>query len=126
MQFYGATQNLCFQVYGRKARQLYPWELEGVEPAENSALSSKGVGLRSMRGSVNWDTTSIHSEDTSFSDVLTLNPFRKTRIFEDEESVEDQYILNVQRAKYIRTWIVGNGVGLIFVIIFLAVPNLPR
>jgi len=122
MQFYGATQNLCFQVYGRRARQIYPWEL--VED-DGDAASSKAMGLNSMRGTINWDAESIHSVDTTYSEVLTLTP-RYPRIFEDEMAVEDQYVLNVQRARYIRTWIMGNLIGIIFVIIFLSVPNFPR
>jgi hypothetical protein len=121
MQFYGATQDLCFQVYGRKARQLYPWEL--VEEDHADAASSKAMGLNSMRGTVNWDAASINSVDTTFSEVLALTP-RNPRIFEDEIAVEDEYVLNVQRARYIRTWIVGNCIGIAFVIILLAVPNL--
>jgi hypothetical protein len=51
---------------------------------------------------------------------------RKSKVFEEEVPIEDEYVKKVQRARYIRTWIVATTIAAIFIAVFLGVPNLPR
>ena len=122
MQFYSATQDLCFQVYGREARQLYPWDLED----SNDDSSEKDVECGGKESS--------DLEFDAFSDTATAvsrsgssrTKLRKSKIFEDEIPIEDEYVKSVQKARYIRTWVVATVVACIFIAVFLGVPNLPR
>ena len=115
MQFYSATQDLCFQVYGRGARQLYPWDLEDDTSLEKDVESG--------------GKESSDFEFDALSDTATAvsrRKLRKSKIFEDEIPIEDEYVKRVQRARYIRTWVVATVVACIFIAVFLGVPNLPR
>jgi hypothetical protein len=47
-------------------------------------------------------------------------------VFEKEVPIEDEYVKKVQRARYVRTWVVATIIACIFVAVFLGVPNLPR
>jgi hypothetical protein len=114
MQFYSATQDLCFQVYGRRARQLYPWDLESTTTESEKKTSYQ------------FDPEIISTtEDTPRSSLMSMRSFRKSKIFEDELPIEDEYVKNVQRARYIRVWVVATIIAVIVVVVFLAVPNLP-
>lgn len=117
MQFYSATQDLCFQVYGRQARQLYPWDIE------DSAHRSSEDDLESGKESFDFDFDSI--SDKPPPSLRTIST-RKSKIFEDEVPIEDEYVKNVQKARYIRTWVVATSIACCFIAIFLGVPNLPR
>jgi hypothetical protein len=117
MQFYSATQDLCFQVYGRHARQLYPWDLEAISTNASSAEKD----LETQNGSQDFDFESVDGASRGGG----MRIFRKSRIFEEEIPIEDEYVKKVQKARYIRTWVVASTVAAIFITIFLAVPNLP-
>jgi len=125
MQFYSATQDLCFQVYGRGARQLYPWDLE--DPAHASSEKDLESGKDAGSDSFDWETI---NSDTNLSSpasaTFMVRSPRKSKVFEDEVPIEDEYVKKVQRARYIRTWVVASTIACIFITIFLAVPNLPR
>ena len=49
----------------------------------------------------------------------------RSKIFEEEVPIEVEYVKNVQRARYIRTWIVASVVAAVVIAAFLEVPNLP-
>jgi hypothetical protein len=117
MQFYSATQDLCFQVYGRHARQLYPWDLEAI--STNPTTAEKD--LETQNGSHDFDFESVDG----MSRAGRMRISRKSRIFEKEIPIEDEYVKKVQKARYIRTWVVATTFAAIFIAIFLAVPNLP-
>jgi len=126
MQFYSATQDLCFQVYGRRARQLYPWDLEDPDHVSTEKdLENRNTDILNAIDFENMST----AESASSSDTTANYSFRSLRtgkIFEDEVPIEDQYVKNVQRARYIRTWVVASVVAAAVIAIFLGVPNLPR
>jgi hypothetical protein len=125
MQFYSATQDLCFQVYGRHARQLYPWDLE--DPSHPSTEKDLESGKDSLSDVFDFDTSSTTDSTTPpTSPTFSIRTTRKSKIFEDEVPIEDEYVKNVQRARYIRTWVVATTVACIVVAMFLGVPNLPR
>lgn len=122
MQFYSATQDLCFQVYGRGARQLYPWDLE--DP--NGASAEKDVECgRKESSDFEFDALSDTATAVSRSGSSRMK-FRKSKIFEDEIPIEDEYVKKVQKARYIRTWVVGTVVACVIIAIFLGVPTLPH
>jgi hypothetical protein len=122
MQFYSATQDLCFQVYGRGARQLYPWDLE--DP--NGASSEKDVECgRKESSDFEFDALSDTATAVSRSGSSRMK-FHKSKIFEDEIPIEDEYVKKVQKARYIRTWVVGTVVACVIIAIFLGVPTLPH
>jgi len=120
MQFYSATQDLCFQVYGRRARQLYPWDLEGPYhlSTEEDLENRKADSLNAI------DFENMSTADSTSSP--SFRSLRTSKIFEDEVPIEDQYVKNVQRARYIRTWVVASMVAAAVIAVFLGVPNLPR
>ena len=125
MQFYSATQDLCFQVYGRSARQLYPWDLE--EPTHASSEKDLESGKDTSSDSFDWGTINSDSNLVSpTSATFMVRSPRKSRVFEKEIPIEDEYVKKVQRARYVRTWVVATTIACIFVAIFLGVPNLPR
>jgi hypothetical protein len=124
MQFYSATQDLCFQVYGRNARQLYPWDLEDPEhPSSEEDLES---GKDSSSDSFDWETIVSETNSNPTSERFLLKKPRKSKVFEDEVPIEDEYVKRVQRARYVRTWVVATTIAAVFIAIFLGVPNLPR
>src|SRR5579859_5064912 len=125
MQFYSATQGLCFQVYGRRVRQLYPWDLE--DPDHPS--TEKDLENRNNNSLESFDFDNMSTADSVLSPStanFSVREMRRSKVFEDEVPIEDQYVKNVQRARYIRTWIVASVVAAIVIVIFLGVPNLPR
>jgi hypothetical protein len=127
MQFYSATQDLCFQVYGRSARQLYPWDLE--DPAHASTEKDLESGKDSSSDSLDWETVASDTNSSPTSATFMLpspRSHRKSKVFEEEVPIEDEYVKKVQRARYIRTWIVATTIAAIFIAVFLGVPNLPR
>ena len=155
MQFYSATQDLCFQVYGRSARQLYQWDLETPdedvtrrEQPTNSDKESSIVPGSPRMGTVTseqrdgtagslstwtpeWEVTSAADTEASIvASVGDLNVTRlegirlgRSKIFEKEIPIEDPYVRKVQRARYVRVWVVATAIALVFIVIFLAVPN---
>ena len=127
MQFYSATQDLCFQVYGRHARQLYPWDLE--DSADGSDKRDIECGKDNISDSFDWETITSETISSPTSATFFVKPNRsprKSKIFEEEVPIEDEYVSKVQRARYIRTWVVASTIAAIFIAIFLGVPNLPR
>jgi len=120
MQFYSATQDLCFQVYGRKARQLYPWDLEDPDNTSTEKDLESG-GRESTSDTFEWDSVS----DKTGPSTMSRRSLKKSKIFEDEVPIEDEYVRNVQRARYIRTWVVATVIACVVVAVFLGVPNLP-
>jgi hypothetical protein len=134
MQFYSATQDLCFQVYGRSARQLYPWDIE--DPSHLSSEKDLEAGANSsadnFSDAIDWDAMTAVTADSktpvsspTSARFTSRNP-RKSKIFEEEVPIEDEYVKKVQRARYVRTWVVATAVAAIFIALFLGVPNLPR
>ena len=125
MQFYSATQDLCFQVYGRRARQLYPWDLEDQENPSTEKDPKNGKNK-----SLDWfafeNMSAADSPPSPSTATFSIRSTRKSKIFEDEVPIEDQYVKNVQRARYIRTWVVASLVASIIIAVFLGVPNLPK
>ena len=125
MQFYSATQDLCFQVYGRSARQLYPWDLE--DPAHVSSEKDLESGKDTSSDSFDWETINSDTNLVSpTSSTFKVRSPRKSKVFEKEVPIEDEYVKKVQRARYVRTWVVATTIACIFVAVFLGVPNLPR
>jgi len=122
MQFYSATQDLCFQVYGRRARQLYPWDLESPHSTDSEMEAHPRKD-----SSEAFDLDIISAADNSLgsprSATFSLRPTRKSRIFEEEIPIEDEYVKKVQRARYIRTWVLATTIAVILIAVFLAVPN---
>lgn len=124
MQFYSATQDLCFQVYGRRARQLYPWDLE--DPDHPSSEKSLENGKNSSLDSFDFDDMSTADSASPSTATFSIRTIRRSKIFEEEVPIEDEYVKNVQRARYIRTWIVASAVAAVVIAVFLGVPDLPR
>jgi len=124
MQFYSATQDLCFQVYGRKARQLYPWDLE--DPDHTSNEKDLESGKDSSSDSFEWETITSDTNSSPTSAIFAARSPRKSKVFEEEVPIEDEYVKKVQRARYIRVWVVATVVAAMFVAVFLGVPNLPH
>jgi hypothetical protein len=60
------------------------------------------------------------------SSKSNIRQTRKSKIFEIEVPVEDEYVKKVQRARYLRTWVVATAVAAMIIAVFLGVPNLPR
>ena len=122
---YSATQDLCFQVYGRGARQLYPWDLE--DPYRPSLEKDLEGGKNESLDSFDFDNMSTAESALSpSSTAFSIRSMRRSKIFEDEVPIEDEYVRNVQRARYIRTWVVASTIAAIVIGVFLGVPNLPR
>jgi hypothetical protein len=127
MQFYSATQDLCFQVYGRGARQLYPWDIEDPEhPSTEKDLESPSKDSFSDRFDFDTSSTADSATLSPMSPTFSTRTLRRSKVFEDEVPIEDEYVKNVQRARYIRTWVVATTIACIVVAVFLGVPNLPR
>jgi hypothetical protein len=124
MQFYSAIQDLCFQVYGRQARQLYPWDLE--DPDLSSSEKDFENGKNSSLDSFDFDSMSTANSASPSTATFSIRTMRRSKIFEEEVPIEDEYVKNVQRARYIRTWIVASAVAGGVIAVFLGVPNLPR
>ena len=124
MQFYSATQDLCFQVYGRRDRQLCPWDLE--DP--NHPSSDKNLENEKNRSLDSFDFDNMSTRDSASPSTATfsIRTMRRSKIFEEEVPIEDEYVKNVQRARYLRTWIVASVVAAVVIAVFLGVPNLPR
>lgn len=112
MQFYSATKDLCFQVYGRAARQLYPWELLADDKSFNISTADIDFG-DSSNGS------GIDMRDVKKS----LLP--RSKIFEKEKVIEDPTIKAIQRRRWLETYIVATTVAACVIAICLAVPNRP-
>ena len=111
MQFYSATKDLCFQVYGRTARQLYPWELMQDDKSFNLATADVDFGESNIGG-------------INFRDIKRgLLP--KPKIFEKEKVIEDPTVKAIQRRRWLETYIVATTIAAIVIAIFLAVPNRP-
>lgn len=111
MQFYSATKDLCFQVYGRAARQLYPWELIQDDKSFNLETADIDFGENNIGG-------------INFKNIRqTLLP--KSKIFEKEKVIEDPTIKAIQRKRWLETYIVATTIAAIVIAIFLAVPNRP-
>ena len=111
MQFYSATKDLCFQVYGRAARQLYPWELIQDDKSFNLETADIDFGSNNI-GGINFRSIK-----------QTLLP--RSKIFEKEKVIEDPAIKAIQRRRWLETYIVAGIIAAITVAIFLAVPNRP-
>jgi hypothetical protein len=113
---------------------LYPWDLE--DPAHPSSEKDLEAGVNSSADNFSdvndWDTMTALTADSKTpvgsptSAKFTIRNPRKSKIFEEEVPIEDEYVKNVQKARYIRTWVVATAVAAAFVAIFLGVPNLPR
>ena len=118
-RYSGST--VCFQVYGRWARQLYPWDFEDPDhlSLEKSLENGKNRGLDSFNFN-NMAIADSASPSTSAFSIRTMS-----EIFEEEGPIEVEYVKNVQRARYIRTWIVASVVAAVVIAAFLEVPNLP-
>ena len=111
MQFYSATKDLCFQVYGRAARQLYPWELIQDDKSFNLETADIDFGEGNVGG-------------INFKNIKqALLP--KSKIFEKEKVIEDPAIKAIQRKRWLETYIVATTIAAITIAIFLAVPNRP-
>lgn len=112
MQFYSATKDLCFQVYGRAARQLYPWELSSDDKSFNLGTADIDFGDSNNIGGIN------------FKDIKrSLLP--RSKIFEKEKVIEDPAIKAIQRKRWLETYIVATTVAAIVIAVCLAVPNRP-
>lgn len=133
MQFYSATQDLCFQVYGRRARQLYPWDIEEQNTTASSRRASSSTEDKDLELGAKIDQNSEFDFDSLSEYPLSISAgssrsrmTRKSKVFEDEVPIEDEYVKIVQRARYIRVWVVATVLACAFVAVFLGVPNLPR
>jgi hypothetical protein len=111
---------------------LYPWDLEDLaHPSSEKDLES---GTTSSADNscepFNWDSVSADKPSTFPGSPTNSKPnirkTRKSKIFEIEVPVEDEYVKKVQRARYLRTWVVATAVAAMFIAVFLGVPNLPR
>lgn len=111
MQFYSAMLDLCFQVYGRTARQLYPWELMQDDKSFNLATADADFGGDNI-GGINFKT-------------IKQSLLPKSKVFEKEKIIEDPVVKAIQRRRWIQTYIVATTVAACVVAIFLAVPNRP-
>ncbi|ORY77388.1 hypothetical protein BCR37DRAFT_382902 [Protomyces lactucae-debilis] len=110
MQFYSALLDLCFQVYGRTARQLYPWELMQDDKSFNLATADADFG--DNMGGINFRT-------------IKQGLLPKSKVFEKEKVIEDPIVKAIQRRRWIQTYIVATTVAACVIAIFLAVPNRP-
>ncbi|BFZ58321.1 hypothetical protein PYCC9005_005383 [Savitreella phatthalungensis] len=111
MQFYSATLDLCFQVYGRTARQLYPWELLEDDKSYHLDTASVDFGNSNIGG-------------INFKEIKrTLLP--RSKVFEKEKVIEDPAVKAIQRRRWAQTYIVATTVAACVIAIFLAVPNRP-
>lgn len=97
MQFYSATKDLCFQVYGRAARQLYPWELIQDDKSFNLGTADIDFGANNIGG-------------VNFKDIKrSLLP--RSKIFEKEKVIEDPVVKAIQRKRWLETYLVATTVA---------------
>lgn len=97
MQFYSATKDLCFQVYGRAARQLYPWELLQDDKPFDLGTADIDFGAETVGG-------------YNFEDIKrSLLP--RSKVFEKEKVIEDPVVKAIQRKRWLETYIVATTVA---------------
>ncbi|CCG84482.1 protein of unknown function [Taphrina deformans PYCC 5710] len=112
MQFYSATKDLCFQVYGRAARQLYPWELLSDDKSFNLGTADIDFGDTNTIGGINYKS-------------IKQSLLPKSKVFEKEKVIEDPAIKAIQRKRWLETYIVATTVAACVIAACLAVPNRP-
>lgn len=98
MQFYSAMKDLCFQVYGRAARQLYPWELLEDDKSFNLGTADIDFGDSSTIGGINFKN-------------IKQSLLPRSKVFEREKVIEDPAIKAIQRRRWLETYLVATTVA---------------
>ncbi len=111
MQFYSATQRICFQVYSRRVRQIFRWDL--IDPMLQMDVFS----------SSNDDDGDVSRLIGHMRGRVSTPPPSKSKVFENEIPIEDEYILRRQKRTYLKVLVVGTTIALVIIAVMLSVPN---